>query len=159
MSKQPTPLFQPGDSVPPFRFVADDGKTYSLESLRGKKVVLYFYPKDDTPGCTKEACSFRDNMARLEPLGVVVIGLSPDSADSHHAFRKKYNLPFALVPGVDEALATPFGAWGEKNLYGRISTGILRTTLVIDEQGKIIRYYPNVRVEGHVEDVMKAISE
>lgn len=158
-TKQQRVQFQPGDDAPPYRWLADDGKIYDSKSLRGKKVVLYFYPKDDTPGCTKEACSFRDNMAVLESKGVVVIGLSPDAADSHQAFRKKYGLPFVLVPDLDEKTARLFGAWGEKNLYGRVSTGLIRTTLVIDENGKIIRFYPNVRVEGHVEDILRVLDQ
>lgn len=140
--------------------VNQDGKTVHFADVYKKgPTVVFFYPKADTPGCTKQACSFRDNMAVLESKGVVVIGLSPDAADSHHAFRKKYGLPFVLVPDLDEKTARLFGAWGEKNLYGRVSTGLIRTTLVIDENGKIIRFYPNVRVEGHVEDILRVLDQ
>ncbi len=143
--------------APDFALPATDGSTVRLSELRGKKVVLYFYPKDDTPGCTKEACSFRDNLGVLQDMGVVVLGVSPDSVDSHQKFAQKYGLTFPLLADEGAQVATLYGVWKEKKQYGRTYMGIERTTFLIDENGFVRRVFPKVKVEGHVEEVIEAI--
>ena len=147
----------PGMKAPDFTLPAGDGSTFSLRAQKGKKVVLYFYPKDDTSGCTKEACSFRDNYAALKRKGVVLVGVSTDSVASHEKFADKYNLPFTLVSDTDKDLVTKYGVWKEKNMYGRKYMGTERTTFVIDEDGVITHIFPKVKVEGHTEEVLKAV--
>jgi peroxiredoxin Q/BCP len=120
-------------------------------------VVLYFYPKDDTPGCTKEACAFRDNLGVLQSMGVVVLGVSPDSVASHQKFAQKYGLPFPLLADEGAQVATTYGVWKEKKQYGRTYMGIERTTFLIDENGIVQRVFPKVKVDGHVEEVIEAI--
>lgn len=146
-----------GEQAPDFAMKSDDGRAYSLKDMRGKKVVLYFYPKDDTPGCTKEACSFRDNLARVTSKGAVVLGVSRDDAASHAKFRDKYHLNFPLLSDADGAVTEAYGVWKKKNLYGREFFGIERTTFLIDEAGKIDRIWPRVRVEGHTDEVLAAL--
>jgi peroxiredoxin Q/BCP len=146
-----------GDKAPEFNAPTDAGSDVSLKDFRGKKVVLYFYPKDNTSGCTKEACDFRDNLARLKRKGVVVLGVSPDSVASHGKFRDKYELSFPLVSDPDHAIATAYGVWAKKSLYGRTFLGIVRTTFLIDERGKIAKIFPKVKVAGHVEEVLAAL--
>ncbi len=143
--------------APDFALPATDGSTVRLSELRGKKVVLYFYPKDDTPGCTKEACSFRDNLGVLQDMGVVVLGVSPDSVASHQKFAQKYGLTFPLLADEGAQVATLYGVWKEKKQYGRTYMGIERTTFLIDENGFVRRVFPKVKVEGHVEEVIEAI--
>ncbi|MCL6474060.1 MAG: thioredoxin-dependent thiol peroxidase [Firmicutes bacterium] len=146
-----------GQIAPDFTLPATDGSTVRLSDLRGKKVVLYFYPKDDTPGCTKEACAFRDNLGVLQSMGVVVLGVSPDSLASHQKFAQKYGLPFPLLADEGAQVATTYGVWKEKKQYGRTYMGIERTTFLIDENGIVQRVFPKVKVDGHVEEVIEAI--
>lgn len=148
----------PGDPAPPFSLPADDGRTVSLADFRGKKVVLYFYPKDDTPGCTTEACGFRDSWAEVVRAGAVVLGVSPDGVSSHARFRKKHALPFPLLADPDHRVAEAYGAWGEKTLYGRKHQGVLRTTFIIDEGGRIARVFERVQPAGHAADVLASLS-
>ena len=143
--------------APDFTLESDQGGTVSLTDFRGKKVVLYFYPKDNTSGCTKEACSFRVENAAISMKGAVVIGVSPDSVASHQKFRGQYELPFYLLSDPDHEVAEMYGAWGEKRMYGKSYFGIIRSTYVIDEEGKIIKVFPKVKVEGHVDEVLEAL--
>lgn len=140
--------------APDFTLLSDEGEEVTLSSFRGKKVVLYFYPKDDTPGCTKEACSFRDDYSLFTLKGAAVLGVSPDNAASHQKFRAKYSLPFYLLSDPDHAVAALYGAWGEKKLYGRSYEGILRSTFVIDEEGRVAKVFPDVKPEGHAQEVL-----
>jgi peroxiredoxin Q/BCP len=142
-----------GEPAPAFDLRSTDGRAVSLASLRGKRVVLYFYPEDDTPGCTKEACAFRDAHSPLRAAGVEVYGVSADDVASHERFRAKYQLPFALLVDPDNAVATAYGAWGEKVLYGKKVTGTIRSTFAIDAEGKIARAWYHVKVPGHAERV------
>jgi peroxiredoxin Q/BCP len=146
-----------GERAPDFALRSDDGQSYALKDLRGKKVVLYFYPKDDTPGCTKEACSFRDNLARVTSKGAVVLGVSRDDLASHAKFRDKYHLNFPLLSDDDGRVTDAYGVWKKKNLYGREFFGIERTTFLIDEGGQIARIWPRVKVEGHTDEVLAAL--
>lgn len=143
------------EMAPDFGLLSDTGEQVTLSSFRGKKVVLYFYPKDDTPGCTKEACSFRDDHSLFLMKGAVVIGISPDGPESHRQFRTKYGLPFYLLSDPDHQVAEAYGAWGEKTRFGKTYEGILRTTLVIDEQGRILKVFPNVKPEDHAQEVLE----
>jgi peroxiredoxin Q/BCP len=152
-------MLKPGSNAPEFSLPADDGKTVALKDLRGSPVVLYFYPKDDTPGCTKEACQFRDSWKDVEQAGAVVLGVSPDSVTSHEKFKQKYNLPFPLLADVDHQVATAYGAWGEKSRYGRTYQGILRTTFLINREGRVARVFENVKPEGHAAEVLAALRE
>jgi peroxiredoxin Q/BCP len=146
-----TALVADGDKAPDFKLKGDDGKTYSLADYRGKKqVVLYFYPKDDTPGCTKEACSFRDNLSSLNKARVQVLGVSMDDLESHGKFRKKYSLNFPLLADTDGKVSKEYGVYKLKNNYGRKYWGIERSTFVIDKQGKVKKAIRRVQVEGHV---------
>ncbi|HKZ24117.1 MAG TPA: thioredoxin-dependent thiol peroxidase [Thermoplasmata archaeon] len=146
-----------GDPAPDFRLPADDGHTYSLKDFRGKKVVLYFYPKDDTPGCTREACSFRDSLAPVTSKGAVVVGVSKDDLDSHARFRKKYELTFPLLSDMDGKVLNAYGVWKEKSAYGKTFMGVERTTFIIDEKGRIAKVFLRVKVDGHVDEVLAAL--
>ncbi|MBI4535143.1 MAG: thioredoxin-dependent thiol peroxidase [Ignavibacteriae bacterium] len=146
-----------GTKAPHFTLPTGDGKELSLEDLKGKKVVLYFYPKDDTSGCTKEACSFRDNLSAIKKKGAVVIGVSADSAASHQKFAAKYDLTFPLVSDEDRQLVKKYGVWKEKSMYGKKYMGIERTTFIIDSNGTIIHIFPKVKVEGHTEEILKLL--
>jgi len=146
-----------GDPAPDFRLPADDGRTYSLKEFRGKKVVLYFYPKDDTSGCTREACSFRDSLARVTSKGAVVLGVSKDDLDSHARFRKKYELTFPLLSDTDGRVLNAYGVWKEKSAYGKTFMGVERTTFIIDEKGRIAKVFLRVKVDGHVDEVLAAL--
>lgn len=148
-----------GESVPAFEAPADNGETYSNESLLGTNYVLYFYPKDNTPGCTTEACDFRDNMARLEGAGYTVIGVSPDSIKSHTKFRDKYDLNFPLLADPDHSVAEAFGVWREKKNYGKVYMGIVRSTFVIDGNGKLTHVFDNVKAKGHVDRVLTEVTQ
>src|SRR3972149_11897564 len=147
-------MLEVGDKAPNFRLPADDGRTYSLDGLRGKKIVLYFYPKDDTTGCTKEACSFRDNLARVTSRGAVLLGVSRDDVASHEKFRDKFHLSFPLLADGDGRVTEAYGVWKEKTNYGRTYWGIERTTFLIDEEGRISRIWPRVKVDGHTDQVL-----
>ena len=148
-----------GAKAPDFTLVAHDGTKLKLSSLRGRPVVLYFYPKDDTPGCTREACGFRDAQAKLSRHGAVVLGVSRDGPASHETFRKKHKLPFTLLSDPDHAVAEKYGAWREKTLYGRKSLGIVRSTFVIDPAGRIARVYRSVKPDGHAEQILGTLAE
>lgn len=148
-----------GDKAPAFSLKNTEGKTVKLADYKGKKVVLYFYPKDDTPGCTKEACGFRDDFSALRERGVEVIGVSGDNQKSHQKFTEKYSLPFTLLSDPDHSVMEKYGAWGEKNMYGKIVQGVLRSTFVIDEQGKIAHIFRKVKTDTHSQDVLKVIDE
>ena len=146
-----------GDKAPAFSLKNTSGDTVKLSDFKGKKLVLYFYPKDLTPGCTKEACAFRDDYAKLRKRGVEVVGVSADDQTSHQKFTSKYSLPFTLLSDPDHEMIEKYGAWGEKSLYGRKFMGILRMTYIIDEQGKIAYTFKKVKPETHSEDVLKVI--
>ncbi len=147
-------MLRTGDKAPDFTATTDGGETVKLKDLRGKKVVLYFYPKDNTPGCTQEACDFRDSIARFRRKGVVVLGVSPDSVGSHEKFKAKFDLPFALLADEDREIAEAYGVWREKSMYGRKYMGIVRSTFVIDEKGKIAEVHEKVKVKGHVDQLL-----
>jgi peroxiredoxin Q/BCP len=148
-----------GDRAPTFTLAADDGQTVRLSDIRGRPVVLYFYPKDDTPGCTKEACSFRDAWSDVQETGAVMFGVSPDGVASHQKFRAKFRLPFPLLSDPDHSVAEAYGAWGEKSMYGKKYQGILRTTFLIDGTGTVRRVFEKVKPEGHAEEVLAAIHQ
>lgn len=150
-------MLQVGDAAPDFALSNGAGETIRLSDLRGKKVVLYFYPKDLTPGCTQEACDFRDRYAALQETGTVLLGVSPDSTKSHARFATKHTLPFPLLADEDHAVATAYGVWKEKSMYGRSFMGIERTTVLIDEDGKVARIWPKVKVAGHGDEVLAAL--
>lgn len=143
-----------GQPAPAFTLPAQDGAQVSLAGLKGKPVVLYFYPKDDTPGCTKEACSFRDNWEALQAKGVVVLGVSPDTETSHQRFADKYKLPFPLLADEGHKIAEAYGAWGEKNMYGKKITGILRTTFLIGPDGVVKHVWKKPKTDIHAEEVL-----
>ena len=145
-----------GDPAPDFALPADGGGTVALRDLRGRKVVLYFYPKDDTSGCTAEACAFRDSSPQIAASGAVVIGVSKDGVASHDRFKSKYGLPFALLSDGDGTVCEAYGVWVEKSMYGRKYMGIERATFLIDEQGVIRQVWRKVKVPGHVDAVLQA---
>jgi len=146
-----------GKKAPAFTLKSDDGGKVKLTELQGSPVVLYFYPKDDTPGCTREACAFRDRKQEMEKLGAVVLGVSPDTVESHEKFRDKYELNFPLLADPDHKVAEKYGAWREKNMYGKKSMGIQRSTFLIDSNGKIAKVWKRVNVDGHDDQVIEAI--
>lgn len=146
-----------GNKAPDFTLKDDNGKTVKLSEFKGRKVVLYFYPKDDTPGCTKEACSFRDGFREIQKKGAVVLGVSPDSVESHKKFKAKFNLNFPLLSDEQKNVVNAYGVWKEKSLYGRNYMGVERTTFVIDENGRIKRVFPKVKVDGHYEEVLSEL--
>jgi thioredoxin-dependent peroxiredoxin len=150
-------MLKEGDKAPDFTAKDDQGHDISLKDFRGKKVVLYFYPKDNTSGCTKEACDFRDNLARIKRNDAVVLGVSPDSERSHGKFKSKFDLTFPLLADEDKKLVNAYGVWKEKSMYGRKYMGVERTTFVIDEKGKIVKIFPKVKVVGHVDEVLEAL--
>ena len=150
-------MLKAGDKAPEFTGIDDQGQTVALKDFRGKKVVLYFYPKDNTSGCTQEACDFRDSMPDLNQKGVVVLGVSPDSVSSHQKFKAKFSLPFGLLSDGDHAIAEAYGAWQEKSMYGRKYMGIVRSTFVIDEEGNIAEVHGKVKVKGHVEGLLESL--
>lgn len=148
-----------GDRAPAYALRDQDGATHSLEDYAGRTVVLYFYPRDDTPGCTKEACSFRDEHSTILEAGAVVLGVSTDDAASHLRFRAKHELPFPLLVDEDARVAAAYGAWGEKTLYGRKSIGMTRATFIIGPDGRLLRLWKRARAEGHGEVVRKALEQ
>ncbi len=150
-------MLQEGDLAPDFTLPSDSGQTVKLADFRGKKVVLYFYPRDDTPGCTAEACSFRDEYAVLQNKEAVVLGISPDSVTSHSKFKNKYSLPFPLLTDTEHKVAEAYGVWVEKSRYGRKYWGNARTTFIIDEQGRIAKIFSKVKPEGHGQEVLAAL--
>jgi peroxiredoxin Q/BCP len=147
-------MLKPGDKAPSFQLASTGGGVVSSSEMKGRKFVLYFYPKDDTPGCTREACDFRDNLARLRREGVTVLGVSRDSIASHGKFRAKYQLPFDLLSDEDNAVARAYGAYGEKTMYGKKILGTIRSTYLIDENGRVDAVWSPVKVDGHVDRVV-----
>jgi peroxiredoxin Q/BCP len=152
-------LLEVGDRAPDFKTADQDGEKISLKDLRGRKVVLYFYPKDDTPGCTKEACSFRDGFSKFRKRKVEVLGVSADDERSHKKFAEKYDLPFRLLADTDRKIVQDYGVWGEKSLYGRRFMGINRVTYLINEKGKIAGVWPKVKPDGHADEILEAIAK
>ncbi|MCS6885092.1 MAG: thioredoxin-dependent thiol peroxidase [Acidobacteriota bacterium] len=150
-------LLEIGTKAPDFRLRDQNGQEVTLESLRGRKVVLYFYPKDDTPGCTKEACAFRDSFEEFKSRGVEVLGVSVDDEESHRKFIEKYSLPFRLLADVNKQVVQAYGVWGEKNMYGKKYMGTNRVTYVIDENGMIAAVYPKVKPETHAKELLEKL--
>lgn len=148
-----------GDKAPDFTVRDGEGKTVRLKDLRGKKVVLYFYPKDDTPGCTKEACSFRDSFAKFKKRGIEVLGVSLDSETRHKKFAQKYDLPFRLLADTDRAISEGYGTYGEKKFMGRTYLGVNRMTFLIDEKGKIKKIFSKVKPGDHATEVLAAFDD
>jgi len=152
-------VIKEGQKAPEFSLPSSEGGEVSLKSLKGKPVVLYFYPKDDTPGCTREACAFRDAKAAMRKTGAVVLGISPDSLAAHDKFTAKYKLNFPLLSDPDKAVAKKYGAFGEKLLYGKKVVGMIRSTFVIDAAGVVRKVFPRVKVDGHDAKVLAALQE
>ena len=153
------PMPQVGDRAPDFELPDDAGKTVRLQEYRGQPVVLYFYPEDDTPGCTTQACGFRDAFPRFEELDAVVLGVSPDPVESHQRFKRKYRLPFTLLSDEGARVASRYGVWGERQLYGQSFVGMTRTTFLVDAEGRVASVHPNVRTEGHAERMIERLRE
>jgi peroxiredoxin Q/BCP len=143
-----------GMTAPDFSLPDETGTIRSLSEYRGHPLVLYFYPKDDTPGCTTEACNFRDNYSQYAQAGITILGVSPDTAKSHNKFKSKYELPFTLLADADHKVCELFGVWGTKKNYGREYQGVFRTTFLIDENGKIVHIFKNVKPAGHAGEVL-----
>jgi thioredoxin-dependent peroxiredoxin len=152
-------LLAVGTKAPEFTTTDQDGKKCSLSDFKGKKVILYFYPKDNTPGCTKEACAFRDNFVKFRQLNVEILGVSIDSEKSHKAFVQKYDLPFTLLADADKHLVEAYGVWGEKSLYGKKYLGTNRVTYLIDELGRIAAVFPKVKPEKHAEELLAVLHQ
>lgn len=150
-------MLEPGQPAPDFTLHDQHDKPITLSKLKGKPVVLYFYPKDDTPGCTKQACGFRDAFAEYQNAGAVILGVSPDDTASHAKFAEKFELPFPLLADVGSKVCETYGVWKEKNMYGKKSMGVERTTFVIDRQGVVNVVFARVKVDGHVDQVLAAI--
>lgn len=146
-----------GQSAPDFTLPDQDGQPVTLSALRGKPVVLYFYPKDDTSGCTAEACDFRDARADYEAAGAVVLGVSPDPVKSHRKFADKFQLPFRLLADVEKQVCSTYDVWKEKSMYGRKYMGVERTTFVIDKEGTVARIFPKVKVNGHSDEILASL--
>jgi peroxiredoxin Q/BCP len=152
-------MLEVGKRAPAFKLPSSDGGEVSLADFRGKSVVLFFYPKDNTPGCTLEAQDFQAALPKFKKKNAVVLGVSRDTIASHCKFRDKFDLSFALLSDVDHSVLEAYGAWGEKTLYGKKTIGVKRTTVLIDESGKVKRVFPGVKVKGHVEAVLAALAE
>jgi thioredoxin-dependent peroxiredoxin len=150
-------MVEAGQPTPEFTLHDQDGQTVSLKQLEGHPVVLYFYPKDDTSGCTKEACAFRDARADYEKAGAKVIGVSPDEVKTHRKFADKYELPFTLLADPEKAVCQAYGVWKQKSMYGKTYMGVERTTFVIDQRGKVAKVFTKVKVDGHAGAVLEAI--
>ena len=147
-------MLEVGQLAPDFTTKDHLGNEITLSKLKGQKVILYFYPKDDTPGCTKEACNLRDNLETLKNHGFIVLGVSADSLESHQKFANKHQLNFSLLLDADKSIIQKYGVWGQKNMYGKITEGILRTTFIIDENGKIIHIIKKVKTDAHAEQIL-----
>ena len=152
-------MIEEGKPAPDFELTSDSGETVSLAGLRGKPVVLYFYPKDDTPGCTTQACGIRDSYGEFERAGAVVLGVSPDDEKKHVKFKDKYELPFTLLADTDHAVAEDYGVWGEKSFAGKKYKGINRSTFVIDADGNVKKIFPNVKPATHADDVLAVLAD
>ena len=152
------PELKEGDAAPAISLDTDSGEPFKLSSLKGQNVVLYFYPKADTPGCTKESCEFRDTSKKFTKANTVIVGVSPDPTKAQAKFKEKFDLPFVLLADVDHKTCEDYGVWKEKSMYGKKYMGVERTTFVIDPKGKIKKIFPKVKVEGHAEEVLAAIA-
>ncbi len=150
-------MIEEGKKAPAFSLKNQDGKAVKLADFAGQNVVVYFYPKDNTPGCTTEACDFRDQHSKLEKAGAVVLGVSPDKDTTHAKFAGKFGLPFTLLADTEHEVAEKYGSWGEKSLYGRKFMGIIRSTFLIGKDGKVAKVWPKVKVAGHVDEVLEAV--
>jgi peroxiredoxin Q/BCP len=150
-------MLEEGKKAPSFALKDQTGEVISLDSLKGKNVVLYFYPKDDTSGCTKEACNFRDELPKFSKLDAVILGVSPDSVESHRKFAEKYKLPFSLLSDEKKEVCDKYGVWQEKSMYGKKYMGVVRTTFIIKEKGIITKIFPKVKVDEHNAEVMEAL--
>jgi thioredoxin-dependent peroxiredoxin len=150
-------MLNPGDQAPDFTLPADSGDHITLSNLRGRPVILYFYPRDDTPGCATEACGFRDAWSEFERAGAVVLGVSADTVKSHQKFKAKYHLQFPLLADTEHQVAEQYGAWGEKKFMGKTFNGVHRVTYLIDEHGVIARVWPKVKPEGHAGEILEAL--
>jgi len=157
MSKAASGELKVGQKAPDFTVLNDKDEKVKLSDFKGKKVVLYFYPKDDTPGCTKEACAFRDGISQIKKLGAAVIGVSIDSVEAHKKFKAKFDLNFPLLADTDKKMVEAYGTWKEKSMYGKKYMGIERTTFIIDEQGRISHIFPKVKVDEHYDEVIAAL--
>src|SRR4029453_12620310 len=157
LRRHPMTKLEEGAKAPAFTLPDQDGTPVSLADFKGQRVLLYFYPADDTPGCTREACQFNDNLAHFQTAGVPVMGISRDDAQSHQRFRNKYGLQFPLLTDADHQVMDAYGAWGEKTRYGQTSIGVLRSTFLVDEQGRIERAWHNVKADGHAAKVLEAL--
>lgn len=144
-----------GDNAPPFSGTTQDGKTISLADFKGKKLALYFYPRDNTPGCTKQACNLRDNFDELKEHDIHIVGVSDDPVESHRRFADSYELPFPLLADVDRSVLNSYGAYGQKNLYGRVSMGTKRTTFLIDEDGTVVKVYKRPKTNDHARQILQ----
>ncbi len=151
-------MLEVGKKAPAFKLKNQDGKTVSLSDYKGKNVILYFYPKDNTSGCTKEACNFRDEFPKFKNLNAVILGVSPDSIESHKKFIEKFDLPFTLLSDEKKEVLEKYGVWQEKSMYGRKYMGVVRTTYVINPEGKIKKIFNKVKVDGHNKEVMEAVN-
>lgn len=151
------PLIEPGRKAPAFSLEDQNSTTHALADYAGRPVVLYFYPKDDTPGCTKQACGLRDRIGDIEKTGARVLGVSPDSVRSHQKFREKYNLPFTLLADEDHEVAEAYGVWKEKSMYGKKFWGNERTTFIIDEDGRVAHVLPKVKPEEHADQILELL--
>jgi len=151
------PQLKEGDSAPAIALDTDSGNSFTLSSLKGKNIVLYFYPKADTPGCTKESCEFRDTSKKFAKANTVIVGVSPDPTKAQAKFKEKFDLPFVLLADVEHKACEDYGVWKEKSMYGKTYMGVERTTFVIDPKGKIKKIFPKVKVEGHAEEVLAAL--
>ena len=150
-------MLKEGDQAPDIRLPTDSGEEFRLSNQKGKRVVLYFYPKADTPGCTVEACEFRDDIKKFVNKGIEVIGISPDQSVAQARFKQKYDLPFTLLADEDKSVAQAYGVWREKNMYGKKTMGIVRSTFIIGADGKIERIYGNVKAKGHAARVLEEL--
>ncbi|MEZ4819323.1 MAG: thioredoxin-dependent thiol peroxidase [Bdellovibrionota bacterium] len=152
-------LLEEGKKAPAFTLASTSGENISSKDLSGSPYILFFYPKDNTPGCTKEACSFRDHFSKLKRKKIALFGISPDSIASHEKFINKQNLPFELLSDPEHKVAEKFGAWGEKKMYGKTYMGILRSTFIVNAQGSIAKVYPKVQVATHAEDILADLKD
>lgn len=152
-------MLEAGAKAPLFTLKDQDGNKVALRDLKGSPVLLYFYPKDDTPGCTTQACGIRDQWSAFTDRGVVVLGISPDSVESHAAFQDKYGLPHTLLSDPNATVMTKYGAWGEKNMYGKKTVGVIRSSVLIDADGRVVKHWKRVQAAKHADQALKAIDE
>jgi thioredoxin-dependent peroxiredoxin len=152
-------VLEPGQTAPDFTLPDQHGQKVSLSDFRGQPVVVYFYPKDDTPGCTTQACDIRDQWEEFREAGAAVIGISPDDVDSHERFAAKHDLPHVLLADPDREVMEPWGAWGTKNMYGKETVGVIRSTVLVDAEGVVAKVWKRVQAKKHAEQVLKALAE